>query len=69
MLGNEVGFSTESYIDGGVNVIDHYDRFVRNEHSERFVKTRDDSNNHSRNTSTTHRSSSGRNHGGSSGKF
>ncbi|MDE6470933.1 MAG: TPM domain-containing protein [Eubacterium sp.] len=69
MLGNEVGFSTESYIDGGVNIIDHYDRFVRNEHSERFVKTRDDSNNHSRNTSTTHRSSSGRTHGGSSGKF
>lgn len=69
MLGNEVGFSTESYIDGGVNIIDHYDKFVRNEHSERFVKTRDDSNNHSRNTSTTHTSSSGRTHGGSSGKF
>lgn len=69
MLGNEVGFSTESYIDGGVNIIDHYDKFVRNEHSERFVKMRDDSNNHSRNTSTTHTSSSGRTHGGSSGKF
>lgn len=68
MLGNEVGFSTEPYIDGGVNMIDHYDKFVRNEHSERFVKTADTSN-QSHNTSTTHHSSSGRTHGGSSGKF
>lgn len=69
MLGNEVGFSAETYIDGGVNIIDQYDRFIRNEHSEHFVKTADSSNNSSHHTSTVHHSSSGRTHGGSSGKF
>lgn len=66
MLGNEVGYSTVPYIDGNINVVEHYDRFIRNEHSEHFVKTESAS---SHSSGSTHVGSSGTTHGGSSGKF
>lgn len=66
MLGNEAGYSTVPYIDGNINVVEHYDRFIRNEHSEHFVKTESAS---SHSSGSTHVGSSGTTHGGSSGKF
>lgn len=37
MPGAEVGVSARQYMDGRVELVDQYDRFVRNEHSEHFV--------------------------------